>query len=124
MLPSQAFEEVGGGATSKGDDLLNFAIEEETPTKFTTPPAGGRGAYPLDASSSSWVEEMNAELAEFDNLTGGLLDPQSASGGPSASGGRGGGYDAAELQLLDAELQAKLASPPAVAGGGAPAPPR
>ena len=117
----QAFEEVAVTA-SKADDLLNFSIEDNPADRgFTTPPVGGR-AYPLSASSSSWVEEMNAELAEFDNLTGGLLDPASgasAAGDGSASGARAG---PAWEQRMEAELQAQLASPSL---SGAPAaPPR
>ena len=69
-------------------------------------PAGGR-AQPLSASSASWVDEMNAELAEFDEMTSGLRNEAAA-----ATAGDGSAWEA----RLEAELRAKLASPPEASG--------
>lgn len=113
---SQAFEEVEPAPASRSDDLLpddllNFSIEDARGEGYATPGAPpGAAEHPLSASSASWVEEMNAELAEFDTMTSGLL--ASAGGGLPSSAG----VDAARL---DAELAAHgvgLQSPPPRSG--------
>ena len=53
------------------DDLLNFAIASPSDAGQSTP-SGRPSAAGLSAASMSWVDEMNAELAEFDSLTSGL----------------------------------------------------
>ena len=52
---------------------------------------------PTSHRSASWVEEMNAELAEFDALTATALD-----------GSQGSGWETS----MDFELEQKLASTP------------
>ena len=93
---------------SHSDDLLNFSIGDSPGgSEGYSTPAVGR-ARPLSATSASWVEEMNAELAEFDALTGGLRNDAAAL--PSS----GGGVPAWQQHELDAALQAQLASPGAM----------
>ena len=109
---AQDFDEVEP-TPSKPDDLLNFSIDGGS-EGFATP-AGGR-AQPLSTTSASWEEEMNAELAEFDQLTGGLLEPRSSTSSGGGERPSGSGTDPAWEQRLDAELQAQLASPDSAAG--------
>ena len=98
----QSFDELDQDAEGEAEpDLLNFSIgESEGGSDGYSTPASGR-AYPLSQTSASWVDEMNAELAEFDAMTGGLDAP-----GRASSGSRGS---------IDAELNARLSSP-----GGTP----
>ena len=100
----QSFDELDQDAEGEAEpDLLNFSIgESEGGSDGYSTPASGR-AYPLSQTSASWVDEMNAELAEFDAMTGGLGGD---APGRASSGSRGS---------IDAELNARLSSP-----GGTP----
>ena len=100
---SQAFEEIGATPTN-ASDLLNFSVDASGGDSAFATPVGGR-TQPLSASSSNWVEEMNAELAEFDALTGGMRPDGGAA--PVA----GGVQDPAWEERLNAELQAQLGQP-------------
>ena len=97
---TQSFADVGGR-----NNLLSFSIaESEGGGIGYSTPGPGSSTLPLSASSVSWVDEMNAELAEFDALTGGIRP-----GGAMTAG-------------MEAELQSQLASPVAPpAAGAAPA---
>jgi len=82
---------------SADDDLLDFSISRADPV--STPLTGQRGSSAaLSTTSASWVEEMNAELAEFDALTA-----QVGVGGASP----GGAWE----KGMEAELQSRLVSP-------------
>ena len=85
------------------EDLLNFSIAEEGAGDPATPSRPSCGS--ASATSASWVDEMNAELAEFDNLTSGLRQGVAgmALGSPS---------DPQWERRLEAELQAQLKTPP------------
>ena len=91
------FEEVETSAPQP--DLLNFSIaDSDGRSDGYSTPTGSRAQ--LSATSASWVEEMNAELAEFDALTGLRATPAAdADGGPAWE------------TRMEAELQAAIASP-------------
>ena len=100
---AQSFEQVERAAQGEAD-LLHFSIDSgEGGSDGYSTPASGR-AYPLSATSASWVDEMNAELAEFDAMTGGLGGEAPVSLGGSEASSRQHGS-------IDAELQARLSSP-------------
>ena len=112
VLP-QAFEEVEPQLSARAaDDLLDFSAVAGGSSEAFLTPTGGR-AQPLSASSASWVEEMNAELAEFDAVIGRY----------SSGGARGPGL--AGMDVVETELEAQLATPLDVPPTGPPPqPPR
>ena len=70
LLCLQSFDELDQDAEGEAEpDLLNFSIgESEGGSDGYSTPASGR-AYPLSQTSASWVDEMNAELADlFPNM--------------------------------------------------------
>lgn len=77
------------------EQLLDFSDDGAVATP-ACPPSGGT------STSAAWVNEMDAELAEFDALTAGV-----GPGGAAA----GHGWQA----MMEAELQQQLATPPAAA---------
>ena len=72
---SQDFLEVGDSSAAAAATPSNEAIFSiESSSEHSTP--AGRPSRPsttLSATSANWVEEMNAELAEFDNLASSLV---------------------------------------------------
>ena len=116
----QVFEEVDPQLTGRAmEDLLDFSAVEGGSEAYLTP-TGGRAAPPtgaLSASSVSWVEEMNAELAEFDAVIG-----RYSGGGPGSGCSSGG---PATMEAVDAELEQQLGTPlDAPPPGPPPQPPR
>jgi hypothetical protein len=67
------------------DDLVNFAIASPSDAGQSTP-SGRPSTSGLSSTSMTWVDEMNAELAEFDSLTSGLRP--GSLGTPEADSGR------------------------------------
>jgi hypothetical protein len=87
-------------AAKVDEDLLDFSLNPpaSTPPGF---PAHAAGVTPaaMSATSASWVDEMNAELAEFDALTSQVSGGEMST--PTSNWESG----------LEAELQQKLVTP-------------
>lgn len=86
-------EEVDGYLDAEGD-----AEPQDLMTADDAPSASRPSTSALSATSANWVEEMNAELAEFDALTASTLGQS-----PPGSGGSAAAWE------LDAEFQQTLA---------------
>lgn len=92
------------------------SVEEFTFRQDRTPRTPNSVRDGVTAGSASWVAEMDAEIAEFDKLTGHLVTPGSERPqSPTLIGGAGASPSSCQhqwRQTLEMELSQRLASPP------------
>ena len=94
------------------EDLLGgFAVRAELATPAgATPCCGSCSATPAgcstaDSSTTQWIDEMNAEIAEFDAITSVAGQPRASTGSRPSDGGAGW------QEAMEAELRQQLSSP-------------